>query len=1034
MAWQLIYTSAPRLLEAGRSGFGTVARHRAIHPLLVTTLERDSQFDRGAAVGRVIFAHRILTAAGTRCHVLTCIRDAGADYTGRTNHIAHHLIIEPREIAALGSAAPTPADVFREMSWRPAWPESPRWLDGADEIPLSHFHRRASAAGAWQTATGDARRAALLQPAGSAVLIVPPVVDALSLFAESLAAAPAQAWQATFTTCLQPSDDLGEFRWLALAASSPQRDRAEAGRTVLDLTAPHTLPLPPTLPAMQAAPVPDALRTTPFAPTKGSATKPIGSLFDEALAVHGTLPSRPRRLGLWLGLAGATLAVAAAVVFFVLPKLRESPEVTARRAGIRDNVRAAFSGNDNGIADQLAGVPDSQLAAAIALASAAHDTADALRQPTLLPPLADAKSAGEQANKVGLNPPQMMSTLFALHRDFYDHQQKIDAIEKAPAAPAQVTDLQAIHAALGSYDKVAKEDSMPLWENSMALRKRLTERVEKLWPERLRALLKAKDEPTEKPEWFEKQHSDLPQTLKERAEAKEIHSLLDGWRLVNLPQPDQGKLLAIINEEPGIWPAWLIREANKKISVTQFLKTPDAPSVNPKQMDPGKAPPTGPRFEGGLMIVLAPGKPGEWQPVAVELQKSGTELRLKKPGADGDGDKLVPLGNGFGLNANDPRKEFVWNENKEFFADSGAPAPPYELRLLRDGKCLLTAWVTAAGNGAALRVVDGGLQRDKALLRITNSEARDLCKEARTRGTMEPLAKPPRRDGGTPHSLGRRDSEVALIEGFARASMVLELPTSCSPQLPPEKHRIPVEADGAASLEGITTALNNRINTEKEINKNQQAIADGKTSQRLGDALAPINKAIEVENNARHEAAKKELKKNNGKQPSGTVVNTPILSHPIKPADFGNHLKSYGNSTEYEGLFNVGERLLKPGANEPLISIIPSAREAADKAISRWKSRLGEGKNDEEKKSLKSIRDQNIARLGELRELLDALQNEAELGKAAAKKAADSQKILDALKDHPLHKKDMVPPGEYRLLIQPSANAPWLTLVLFKAP
>jgi len=30
MAWQLIYTSAPRLLEAGRSGFGTVARHRAI--------------------------------------------------------------------------------------------------------------------------------------------------------------------------------------------------------------------------------------------------------------------------------------------------------------------------------------------------------------------------------------------------------------------------------------------------------------------------------------------------------------------------------------------------------------------------------------------------------------------------------------------------------------------------------------------------------------------------------------------------------------------------------------------------------------------------------------------------------------------------------------------------------------------------------------------------------------------------------------------------------------------------------------------
>jgi hypothetical protein len=46
MAWQLIYTSAPRLLEAGRSGFGTVARHRQIGPLLVSACERASQFAR----------------------------------------------------------------------------------------------------------------------------------------------------------------------------------------------------------------------------------------------------------------------------------------------------------------------------------------------------------------------------------------------------------------------------------------------------------------------------------------------------------------------------------------------------------------------------------------------------------------------------------------------------------------------------------------------------------------------------------------------------------------------------------------------------------------------------------------------------------------------------------------------------------------------------------------------------------------------------------------------------------------------------
>ena len=73
MAWQLIYTSAPRSLEAGRSGFGTVARHRAISPLLVSAIERASQFSRlpGADAGRVIFCYRIIAIGGGRFHVLS---------------------------------------------------------------------------------------------------------------------------------------------------------------------------------------------------------------------------------------------------------------------------------------------------------------------------------------------------------------------------------------------------------------------------------------------------------------------------------------------------------------------------------------------------------------------------------------------------------------------------------------------------------------------------------------------------------------------------------------------------------------------------------------------------------------------------------------------------------------------------------------------------------------------------------------------------------------------------------------------------
>ena len=63
MAWQLIYTSAPRLIEAGRTGFGTVARHRAVSGMLASAVERFSQFARlpGHDPRRVVHAHRILT-------------------------------------------------------------------------------------------------------------------------------------------------------------------------------------------------------------------------------------------------------------------------------------------------------------------------------------------------------------------------------------------------------------------------------------------------------------------------------------------------------------------------------------------------------------------------------------------------------------------------------------------------------------------------------------------------------------------------------------------------------------------------------------------------------------------------------------------------------------------------------------------------------------------------------------------------------------------------------------------------------------
>jgi hypothetical protein len=247
MALQLIYTSAPRSLEAGRTGFGTVARHRAVSGLLVSAVERISQFGRapGQNPRRVVLSHRIVHAGAGSYHVFSCIRDAGSDYTGRTNHIAHHLIAEAREARSAAEAGLTPADILRQMPWRKGWAESPRFFEPSEEISLTQFRPNPSI-GAWQRITGNATHAHLVAHSQRCLLLLPDEEGALALFSESLSKLPGlPAWLVTFTTQVEPGDDLVDLRWLALAADSPQRLQVEsASRITFDLTDPARLPSP----------------------------------------------------------------------------------------------------------------------------------------------------------------------------------------------------------------------------------------------------------------------------------------------------------------------------------------------------------------------------------------------------------------------------------------------------------------------------------------------------------------------------------------------------------------------------------------------------------------------------------------------------------------------------------------------------------------------------------------------------------------------------------------------------------------------
>jgi hypothetical protein len=78
------------------------------------------------------------------------------------------------------------------------------------------------------------------------LLLLPSEDSALSLFQESLQIMGAAAsWQVTFSTHIEPTDDLAELRWIALDRNSTQRQQVEgAARVTFDLTAPQSLPAP----------------------------------------------------------------------------------------------------------------------------------------------------------------------------------------------------------------------------------------------------------------------------------------------------------------------------------------------------------------------------------------------------------------------------------------------------------------------------------------------------------------------------------------------------------------------------------------------------------------------------------------------------------------------------------------------------------------------------------------------------------------------------------------------------------------------
>ncbi len=255
MPFQLIHTSSPHLLDSSASGYGTVARsvdmpaalYRLLPPLSAPKADEHP----------LQFSYRILTAGGNTWHVLSCIQSAGADYSGRACHTAHHLVFSQQEVSQLlnNKQRPTPAGISLALLhsgfWVKKWEKEPQFLP--PEPPFEPERQPdASVQPTWKQFTGHKAnaRAFYVPPYHKeSLVVIPPAMqqaEILALLHESDWLSHTRGWGNTYTTAADETNTFTETLRIIAPAASPLILRAQrTGHPVLHINAELELPITP---------------------------------------------------------------------------------------------------------------------------------------------------------------------------------------------------------------------------------------------------------------------------------------------------------------------------------------------------------------------------------------------------------------------------------------------------------------------------------------------------------------------------------------------------------------------------------------------------------------------------------------------------------------------------------------------------------------------------------------------------------------------------------------------------------------------
>ncbi len=250
MIEEILYTSAPKGLKPGSQGFCTVSSTVGMAQSTAERLEALSGYrhafpltDPRAALNPLNHSHLTLRLAGRPTHVLSRIANAGHDYSGRSNKLAHHLAFEQKAAWPCGPARMLQATGVMVIAWDGTLQTfAPRTLAAPPlpgRIPLS----------AWKQCSGDHGWAGwvaeqlLQQPLPLHVIFAPntPTLDLVREVLDLLP--PARRWDITFSTYFTRLPAGVDCRLRFVLDETPEATslRHDARACVLDLTR----PLPP---------------------------------------------------------------------------------------------------------------------------------------------------------------------------------------------------------------------------------------------------------------------------------------------------------------------------------------------------------------------------------------------------------------------------------------------------------------------------------------------------------------------------------------------------------------------------------------------------------------------------------------------------------------------------------------------------------------------------------------------------------------------------------------------------------------------